>query len=57
MTFYPGYKSVEIYPKWRTLKDCTDCPICKKGKRVDAKTGIERNCLACKGTGKIKKAR
>jgi len=30
------------------------CPICVKGKRKDSKTGEERDCRACNGTGKLK---
>jgi len=40
------------------FKRRVDCPCCNgKGKRIDEKTGLERDCVACSGIGVVKLAK
>jgi hypothetical protein len=54
MLFYPGYNRKADFDAWRKGKQKINCPVCeRKCKVIDAKTGLERDCVACKGTGVI----
>lgn len=49
--FYPGYKSKHNYSK-AVRRITVWCPVCDgAGKRKDAKTLLDRDCVACHATG------
>lgn len=58
--WYPGkekpkdFKYVRVMPKPKVNRSKnSSCPICFNGQRMDAKTHVLRECVACNGTGKI----
>lgn len=56
--WYPHKVGLKSYVKVASSsvirpKKVKSCPICVNGQRRDAKTHEMRDCLVCKGTGKI----